>query len=79
MGGRLRSVSQGKRMVGLPVAFAAPLLLGLSWVVAGDAGLAEVAREMLFRSGGAVGKPNVVTIRNLVGTSHCSSSVSIRT
>jgi len=73
------SISQASRTFGLPVAFATPLLLGLSWVVARDAGFAEVAREMLFRSGGAVGKPNVVTIRNLVGTSHCSSSVSIRT
>jgi hypothetical protein len=61
----------------LPVALAAALLLGVAGVVASVAGLAEVAREVLLRSGGAVGKANVVTVGSLVGASHCGEAVSL--
>lgn len=54
-----------------PVAFAASLLLGVGWVLAGIARFGKVAREVLFWSGGAGGKADVVTVVVLVGASHC--------
>lgn len=36
----------------------------------------EVAREMLFRSGGPIGKASVVTVVELVGASHWMESIS---
>jgi len=56
---------------GLPVAFATTLLLGVGRVLAGVPGLAEVAREVLLRSSGAVGEANVVTVGGLVSAGHC--------
>lgn len=53
-----------------PVAFTTALLLGGSWVLAGVSGLGEVAWEMLFWCGSAVGEANVVTVVVLVGASH---------
>ena len=53
-----------------PVAFAATRLLGASWIDAGMAGFCKVAREVLFRSGCAIGEPNVVPIVLLGGSGH---------
>lgn len=59
----------------LPIALAAALLLGGGWVGVGVAGFAEVAREVLFRGGGAVGKADVVAVGGFVGASHCAARV----
>ena len=53
-----------------PVAFAATILLDAGWIDTRVASFAEVAREMLFGSGGSVGESDVVTITGLVGASH---------
>lgn len=67
--GLLEMVKRG--VVGLPVAFAAAFLLRFGGVGAGEASLAEVAREVLFGDCGAIGETDVVTVVALVCTSHC--------
>lgn len=61
------------RLGGLPVAFAAALLLRVARVVTSIAGFAEVAWEMLFWSGSAVGEADMVPVSGLVGASHCEA------
>ena len=56
---------------GLPVPFAAALLLGIGWTGARVPGLAKVAWKMLLWGSSTIGKTNVVTISRLVGASHC--------
>lgn len=58
----------------LPIALSTTLLLGVGWAVAGVSRLAEVAREMLLSSGGAIGETNVVTVSSLVSAGHCIDS-----
>lgn len=58
-------------MVDLPVAFAAAFLLRFGGIGAGEARLAEVAWQVLFRDCGAIGETDVVTVVALVCTSHC--------
>lgn len=62
--------STRKRQGSLPVALTTALLLSVGRVLAGISSLAEVAREMLLGSSGAVGQANVVTVSGLVGASH---------
>ena len=60
-----------ERASSLPVAFTTALLLGAAWVNSGMPGFGEVAREVFFWSGGAIGKADMVTISSFVGASHC--------
>ena len=62
--------------VNLPVALATTLLLGGGWIGAVEACFAEVAWEVLFWGGGAIGEANVVTVGSLVSASHWKMSVS---
>jgi hypothetical protein len=61
----------------LPVALASTLLLVHGRISAREAGLAEVAREMLLWSSGAIGKANVVTITSFVSASHCGGVLAL--
>ena len=62
--------TRGER-VDLPVAFAAAFLLRFGGIGAGEASLAEIAREVLFGDCGAISETDVVTVVALVCTSHC--------
>ena len=64
-------------MGNVPIALAAALLLGAAGVGVGVARLAEVAREVLFGGGGAVGQADVVAVGGFVGASHCAIRVRI--
>lgn len=72
-GGKVRKVMEavGYTMGAIPIAFAAALLLGLGWTVAGVPGFAKVAWEMLLWASSAIGKANMVTVGGLVSASHC--------
>jgi hypothetical protein len=59
-----------------PVAFTTALFLHFLRVSVDMARFGEVAREMLFRSGGPIGKASVVTVVELVGASHWMESIS---
>lgn len=55
----------------VPVAAATAVLLRLLGVGVDVPGFGEVAREVLLGGGGAAGEGGVVTVVELVGTSHC--------
>ena len=54
----------------LPIPFAGTFLLGLFGISIGIARLGKIAREMIFWSSTAVSQTSVITIVELVGTSH---------
>ena len=60
---------------GLPVPFAAALLLGIGWTGARVPGFTKVAWKMLLWGSGAIGETNVVTISRLVGASHYGTAL----
>ena len=55
----------------LPVALSGTTLLRLVGLLAGVARLGKVTGEMLLGLSGTVGEAGVVTISELVGSSHC--------
>lgn len=60
----------------LPVALAAAGFLRAAGIGTLMAGLSEVAREVLFRSGSAIGKTNMVTVGHFVGAGHLCRCIS---
>ena len=59
----------------LPITLARASLLGAPRVDVGVAGLGKVAGQMLFGTGGAIGKTGVVTSVDFVRASHCGVNV----
>lgn len=57
--------------IDIPVASAATILLCLLWIGVDVALLGEESGEVLFGMGGTVGKASVVSVIELVRTSHC--------
>ena len=56
--------------IGLPVASATTILLGLLGVLVGKAVLGKELGEMLLRGDSAVGQASMVLVSKLVGASH---------
>jgi hypothetical protein len=56
--------------VGLPVASATTILLGLLGVLVGKAVLGKELGDMFLRGDGAVGQAGMVLVSKLVGASH---------
>lgn len=59
-------------MNNIPIAFTSTILFGLLRVSINETSLGEVTWEMLFGGCGTIGETSMVTVIELVRTSHCN-------
>jgi hypothetical protein len=68
----------GSMWLDSPIAFSAAVLFGFGRIGVGMAGFSKVAREPRLTLGSAFSDAGVVTVSELVGTSHCAGSEETR-